>query len=128
VAKAKLANATAQKHRADELFSSQALTETEHDQAMLDYANAKAEVVTAQVQVENAKIQLEDTDVRAPISGTIIEKDVERGQVISSPTKGRGRGDGAAQDGRSQPGPGEDFGGRDRHRKSPTGSPGLNYG
>jgi HlyD family secretion protein len=92
VAKAKLANATAQKHRADELFSSQALTETEHDQAMLDYANAKAEVVTAQVQVENAKIQLEDTDVRAPISGTIIEKDVERGQVISSPTKDVGGG------------------------------------
>jgi len=92
VAKAKLANATAQKHRADELFSSQALTETEHDQAMLDYANAKAEVVTAQVQVENSKIQLEDTDVRAPISGTIIEKDVERGQVISSPTKDVGGG------------------------------------
>ena len=92
MAKAKLANATAQKHRADELFGSQALTETEHDQAMLDYANAKAEVVTAQVQVENAKIQLEDTDVRAPISGTIIEKDVERGQVISSPTKDVGGG------------------------------------
>ncbi len=92
VAKAKLANATAQKHRADELFGSQALTETEHDQAMLDYANAKAEVVSAQVDVENAKIQLEDTDVRAPISGTIIEKDVERGQVISSPTKDVGGG------------------------------------
>ena len=92
VAKAKLANATAQKHRADELFGSQALTETEHDQAMLDFANAKAEVVSAQVDVENAKIQLEDTDVRAPISGTIIEKDVERGQVISSPTKDVGGG------------------------------------
>src|SRR6185369_14277070 len=92
VAKAKLANATAQKRRADELFGSQALTETEHDQAMLDYANAKAEVVSAQVDVENAKIQLEDTDVRAPISGTIIEKDVERGQVISSPTKDVGGG------------------------------------
>jgi HlyD family secretion protein len=59
---------------------------------MLDYANAKAEVVSAQVDVENAKIQLEDTDVRAPISGTIIEKDVERGQVISSPTKDVGGG------------------------------------
>ena len=36
-------------------------------------------VVNAQVAVDNAKIQLEDTDVRAPITGTIIEKDVERG-------------------------------------------------
>lgn len=92
VAKAKLANATAQKRRADELFNSQAVTETEHDQAMLDYANAKSEVISAEVDVENAKIQLEDTEVRAPVSGTIIEKLVERGQVISSPTKDVGGG------------------------------------
>jgi HlyD family secretion protein len=92
VAKAKLANAEAQKKRADQLFASQALTEQELDTAVLDYANAKAEVVSAQVDVENAKIQLEDTEVRAPITGTIIEKDVERGQVISSPTKDVGGG------------------------------------
>ena len=42
--------------------------------------------------VDNARIQLEDTDVRAPISGTIIEKTVERGQVISSPTSDVGGG------------------------------------
>ena len=36
--------------------------------------------------VDNAKIQLEDTNVLAPITGTIIEKDVERGQVIASAT------------------------------------------
>ena len=36
--------------------------------------------------MDNAKIQLEDTDVRAPITGTIIEKDVERGAVIASAT------------------------------------------
>ena len=56
------------------------------------FANAKAEVVGAQVAVENAKIRMEDTDVRAPITGTIIEKNVERGQVISSPTSDVGGG------------------------------------
>ncbi|MDH5284959.1 MAG: efflux RND transporter periplasmic adaptor subunit, partial [Gemmatimonadota bacterium] len=45
-----------------------------------------------QVDVENARIQLEDTDVRSPISGTVIEKSVERGQVISSPTRDVGGG------------------------------------
>ena len=30
---------------------------------------------------------MDDTDVLAPISGTIIAKNVERGQVISSPTR-----------------------------------------
>ena len=92
VAKAKLANATAQKNRSDALFESKALTEQEHEQAVLDFANARSEVVRAEVALENARIRLEDTDVRAPIGGTIIEKSVERGQVISSPTSDVGGG------------------------------------
>jgi HlyD family secretion protein len=92
VARARVANATSQKRRADELYKSQSITEQEHETALLDYANAKAEEVRAQVAVENAKDQLDDTNVLAPITGTIIEKDVERGQVISSPTKDVGGG------------------------------------
>ena len=86
VAKAKLTNATAQKNRSDELYKSQSITEQEHEQSDLDFADAKSAVVNAQVSVDNAKIQLEDTDVRAPITGTVIEKDVERGTVIASAT------------------------------------------
>ncbi len=92
VARAQQTNATAQRQRADELFKSQSITQTEHEQAILDYANAKAAVIRAQVALENARIRLEDTDVRAPITGTIIEKSVERGQVISSPTSDVGGG------------------------------------
>jgi len=92
VARARVANATSQKRRADELYKSQSITEQEHETALLDYANAKAEEVRAQVAVENAKDQLDDTNVLAPITGTIIEKSVERGQVISSPTKDVGGG------------------------------------
>jgi HlyD family secretion protein len=86
VAKAQLTNATSQKNRADELFKSQSITQQEHEQSLLDYADARAGVVRSQVAVDNSRIQLEDTDVRAPITGTIIEKDTERGQVISSAT------------------------------------------
>ena len=86
VAEAQLANATSQKRRADELFKSQSITEQEHEQSVLDFANASAAVVRARVSVDNAKIQLEDTDVRAPVTGTILEKDVERGAVIASAT------------------------------------------
>jgi len=74
------------------LFKSQSITEQEHEQAVLDFANARAEEVRARVAVDNAKDQLDDTNVRAPISGTIIEKSVERGQVISSPTRDVGGG------------------------------------
>jgi len=86
VAQAKLTNATSQKRRADELFKTQAITQEEHETALLNYADAKSQVVNAKVAVDNAKIQLEDTDVRAPITGTIIEQDIERGTVIASAT------------------------------------------
>lgn len=92
VAKARLTNSDAQKRRSDELFKSQSITEQEHESAVLALANAKAEVVRAQVSVENARIAMEDTDVMAPISGTVIAKNVERGQVISSPTRDVGGG------------------------------------
>jgi HlyD family secretion protein len=92
VAQARLTNASSQKRRADELFKSQSITEQEHEQALLDYANANAEVIRARVALDNARDQLDDTNVRAPINGTIIEKQVERGQVISSPTNDVGGG------------------------------------
>jgi HlyD family secretion protein len=92
VAQARLGNANSQKRRADELFKSQSITQQEHEQALLDYANANAEVIRARVALDNARDQLDDTNVRAPINGTIIEKQVERGQVISSPTNDVGGG------------------------------------
>jgi HlyD family secretion protein len=92
VAEARLTNATSQKRRADELFKSQSITEQEQENALLDYANARAEVVRARVAVDDAHNQLDDTNVLAPITGTIIEKLVERGQVISSPTRDVGGG------------------------------------
>ncbi len=85
VAKARLVNAQTQKDRSEALLKSQSITQTEYDQSVLDYATAKAGVVSAQVNLQNAQITLDQTDVRAPTTGTIIELDVERGQVISSP-------------------------------------------
>jgi HlyD family secretion protein len=86
VARARLTNATSQKRRADELFKSQSITQQENETALLDYANARADVVRAQVAVDNAKIQLADAEVRSPITGTIIAKSVERGTLITSAT------------------------------------------
>ena len=92
VAKARLVNAEAQAKRADELFKTQSISQEEHENLLLAVSNAKAVVVGAQVAVDNATIAMEDTDVLAPITGTIITKTVERGQVISSPTSDVGGG------------------------------------
>lgn len=82
---ARRAIAEAQARRAQQLFDEKIINEVELEQSQLELANAGAAVVRAEVAVETARIQLDDTDLRAPITGTIIEKLVETGQVISSP-------------------------------------------
>ena len=57
-----------------------------------NFAQAKSTLVRTEVTFENAKIALDDTVVRSPISGTIISRPVEVGQVISSPTSAVGGG------------------------------------
>lgn len=84
-AKSRRSIAEAQSKRAGKLLNEKMITDVDFEQAQLEFANAKAEVVRSQVAVETARIQLDDTDLRAPITGTIIEKLVEEGQVISSP-------------------------------------------
>jgi HlyD family secretion protein len=79
--------AQTQMERAEKLFKSQTLTQADYEQTQLEFANSESQVVSTTVAVENARITLEDTDVRAPITGTIIEKTVEPGIVISSPTQ-----------------------------------------
>ena len=91
-AEARRSIAQTQTERAKTLLQSGTFNEVDYEQTVLEFANAKAEVVRAQVAVENARIALDDTEVRAPISGTIIEKNVEKGQVISSPTQDVGGG------------------------------------
>ena len=78
--------AKTQLDRAKQLFKSQTLTQTDVEKAQLEFANAQAQVVSAQVALENAQITLDDTDVRAPVTGTILEKSVEPGTVIASTT------------------------------------------
>ena len=86
VAQAQLTNAESQYRRSEELFKSQSITETEWEGAILAKANAVAQLVRAERSFEDAKISFEDTDVRAPITGTILEKAVEIGTVITSAT------------------------------------------
>lgn len=86
-ARSRLEIATTQKARVDSLVQAGTLTRSDLEQAVLDLANAEAQVVTSRVSVENARIAVDDTDIRAPITGTIIFKPVEKGQVITSPTQ-----------------------------------------
>ena len=76
-----------QMERAERLVKNGTFTEADYEQAALELANAEAQVVSTEVEVENARIAVDDTEIRAPVTGTVIMKPVEKGQVISSPTQ-----------------------------------------
>ena len=84
--------ATLQMERAERLVADNTITDSEFEETALALSEAEAQLVRARVDVENARIALDDTDVLAPIDGTIIERNVEPGQVISSPTQDVGGG------------------------------------
>lgn len=86
-ARSRRAISETQMKRAERLLKNGTYTEAEYEGAALELANAEAEVVSAEVTVENARIAVDDTEIRAPVSGTVLSKPVEKGQVISSPTR-----------------------------------------
>ncbi len=86
-AKARRVIADTQMQRAKTLVESGTLTAADYEQSQLELANAQAEVIGMEVAVENERIAMDDTEIRAPITGTIIERSVEPGTVISSPTR-----------------------------------------
>ena len=89
-ARAALTTATAQFKRSEALYRSQSIAETEYEASKLAQATAAATVVTAEAGLQTAKDAMEDTQVRAPITGSILELDAVLGTVISSPTLGGG--------------------------------------
>jgi HlyD family secretion protein len=84
--------ARTQLERGERLRENAWINQSELEALELEVANTRAAAVAARVALENARISLEDTEVRAPSAGTILTRLVERGQVISSPTRDVGGG------------------------------------
>ena len=91
-AQARLEVSVAQKRRADEMFKQRVITAQEHEAAALDYANAQAAVIRARANSDLAQQRLEDARVTAPVAGTVIERTVSQGMVITSATGAMGGG------------------------------------
>ncbi|HMI56492.1 MAG TPA: efflux RND transporter periplasmic adaptor subunit, partial [Gemmatimonadaceae bacterium] len=82
----------AQLARSQSLAKEGVITAPEVETAILASAKATSDLVAAQAALDQAKIALEDVTIRAPMAGTVIEKDVSEGQVISSATNTVGGG------------------------------------
>ena len=78
--------ALAQRNRSADLYKQRIITAQEMEQATLTFANADAEVIKARTNLSIARVRLQDATVRAPTNGTIIERPVSEGTVITSAT------------------------------------------
>ena len=83
VAQARIDVAQRQLSRMQSLHDSDIVTDEELESAILEHANSKAGLVRAETNLELAEDKLNDVILRAPISGTIVERTVEEGQVIT---------------------------------------------
>ncbi|HXU32158.1 MAG TPA: efflux RND transporter periplasmic adaptor subunit [Thermoanaerobaculia bacterium] len=84
VAKARVETTAAQARRANQLFDQGVVAAQDRETADLTATNAKADRLKAQTNLDLARQRLGDVKIRAPISGTIIERTVEQGQIVTS--------------------------------------------
>ena len=84
VARARIDIARRQAERSRELLESGVISTQEHESRTLEFANAQASLVKARTNSQLAQLRLQDVTIRAPMAGTILEKNVEEGQVIQS--------------------------------------------
>ncbi|MFQ5786671.1 MAG: efflux RND transporter periplasmic adaptor subunit, partial [Thermodesulfobacteriota bacterium] len=82
--KAELKQAQSTFDRRNQLFQSNLISEEEQDQIELGLAVARGKLVQATTALERAKERLNESVVRSPINGIILQKYVEKGQIIAS--------------------------------------------
>ena len=92
LSKVRLENAKSQLIRGEALHTEGSIADKDFEDIQENYASAQSAVVRTQVSLENANISLDDTIVRSPTEGTVISRNVEVGQVISSPSVAVGGG------------------------------------
>ena len=78
--------AASQRGRSQDLFRQRIITAVEMEAATLGFANADAAVVRARAALDIARQQLQDATITAPTAGTVIERPVSEGTVITSAT------------------------------------------
>jgi HlyD family secretion protein len=84
LASARVANSSAQRRRAEKLAKEGLLSAQDLETTQLQETDARAQLVKAKTNLQLAQEKAGDVDIRAPISGMVIEKTVEQGQIIAS--------------------------------------------
>ena len=84
IARAELTLAEKNHQRRKQLFSSEIIAEEERDQTELNLAIAHGKLIQATTALERAEERMADSVISAPVDGVILQKYVEKGQIIAS--------------------------------------------
>lgn len=85
-AEAELRKASQDFSRAKSLYDSASMTATEFDRYQKDYETGQANVTGARAQVDQAEINLRDTKLTSPLTGVVIQRNVEIGSLAAPGT------------------------------------------
>jgi RND family efflux transporter MFP subunit len=72
--------------RADALYKANALTQNDYDAAKAQFDSTQGAVATAQAAVAQAQQALSDCELRAPMDGQILARNVELGMLVGAGT------------------------------------------
>ena len=72
--------------RADALYKANALTQSDYDAAKAQYDSTQGAVATAQAAVAQSQQALADCELRAPMDGQILQRNVELGMLVGAGT------------------------------------------
>ena len=70
--------------RRKELFGRDVISVQDQDQTELDLAVSRSKLIQARTALERTEERMADTTILAPVEGLILQKYVERGQIIAS--------------------------------------------
>ena len=91
-AEANVTVTTAALQRSNDLYAQKVITADEHEMAIVNAANAKAQLVSTQASFSTAQQNLDYATLRSQVSGTVISKTAAVGTVVSSATSNVGGG------------------------------------
>ncbi len=83
-AKANLALSQVQADRADTLFTNRLISASDHDIAIAQLQQAKAQVQSLDAALASAKVDLSRCTIYAPVDGVVISRSVDVGQTVAA--------------------------------------------
>src|ERR1700757_972894 len=79
--------------RAQALYNANAMTQSDYDAAKAQNDSSQGSVATAQAAVDQAHQSLDDCELRAPMDGQILSRNIELGALVGTGTTGFTMGD-----------------------------------